>query len=136
MIELSNIEKTPESEARVLDLLMEHAERHGTPFETEHWQIDAIEDGVFLGGLVAKAAKDMVFVSYLAVSPEAQGRGLGKQLLHALEERARAAGKTGVWLDTFAFQAPEFYKALGYDQFGKLSKAHYGHDRFFFVKTF
>lgn len=136
MIELSRIEKTPESEQRVLNLLMEHAERNNAPFETEHWQIDAIEDGVFLGGIVAKASKDMVFVNYLAVDPKAQGRGLGKQLLHALEERARAAGKVGVWLDTFAFQAPEFYPSLGYEKFGQLSNAHYGHDSLLFVKYF
>ena len=136
MITLSNAPHTPEAEARILDLLIQHAQRNGTPFETEHWIIEAHEDDIFLGGLSAKSSKDFVFVSYLAVESAAHGRGIGKQLLHALEERARAAGKKGVWLDTFAFQAPEFYPALGYEKFGQLDACHFGHDRFFFAKYF
>lgn len=134
MIELSHVEKTPEGEARILDLLIADALHKGVPFETEHWQIDATEDDVFLGGLTAKASKDMVFVQFLAVDVAAQGRGIGQQLLRAVEERASKAGKHGIWLDTFAFQAPEFYKALGYTEFGRLTEAHFGQDRLFFVK--
>lgn len=136
MLKLSHVETSPEGEARILDLLFQHADDKGMPFKPETWLIEAHEDETFLGGLCARAGSDFVFVQYLAVSPEARGRGLGSKLLQDVEKRAKDAGKLGVYLDTFAFQAPDFYKAEGYIEFGRLKGAHYGQDRFYFVKTF
>ena len=136
MLTLTHVDHTPEAEARIFDLLTQHAIRLGVPFETEHWIIEAHEDGEFFGGLSAIASKDFVFVSYLAVIEAAQGRGIGKQLLQALEDRAKEAGKKGVWLDTFAFQAPNYYPTLGYKEFGHLDDCHFGHGRTFFAKYF
>ena len=52
-------------------------------------------------------------VRFMAVAPEAQGRGIGAQLLAALEEAARAAGATTVVLDARE-SAVAFYHRRGY----------------------
>jgi hypothetical protein len=40
----------------------------------------------------------------------------------------------GVWLDTFDFQAPEFYRQHGYVEFGHIDDYPPGHKRYFFQK--
>jgi hypothetical protein len=48
------------------------------------------------------------------------------------EEKARERGAKNAYLDTFSFQAPDFYKRLGYDVFGELPDCPHGHQRYFF----
>jgi GNAT superfamily N-acetyltransferase len=46
----------------------------------------------------------------LWVQAELRGRGIGTMLLDG----------DAAWIDTFSFQAPEFYKRRGYAEFGRL----------------
>ena len=48
------------------------------------------------------------------------GRGLGNQLIHAAEGEARAAGAHGAFLETHWFQAPAFYRKLGYETIAEI----------------
>jgi hypothetical protein len=45
-----------------------------------------------------------------------------------------ARSQKGIWLDTFSFQAPEFYKRLGYSEFGRIDGYPENEARLFFVK--
>ncbi len=50
------------------------------------------------------------------------------------ETLAREKNCVGIWLDTFDFQAPEFYRQLGFSEFGQVNDYPPGHRRFFFQK--
>ncbi|MET7567259.1 GNAT family N-acetyltransferase [Streptomyces sp. NPDC005492] len=90
----------------------------GTPREREvplHvWALDAA--GELAGGAVCHTWADWLHVTYLWVDGRHRGTGLGSRLLAtaervAREERACVAAR----LETWDFQAPEFYKKQGYD---------------------
>ena len=48
--------------------------------------------------------------------------------------RPRRRGCTGIWLDTFTFQAPGFYEKLGFTVFGRLEDYPPGEARVFYAK--
>ena len=122
---------------RLLALLADHAAGAGFPFGPGgKIALEAWEDGVFLGGLTARHTLDWVYLERLALSPEGRGGGTGAQLLAECEARAQAAGKAGVMLDTFAFQAPGFYEKAGYSQIGQLDDHPQGSTRYFYAKRF
>ena len=63
-----------------------------------------------IGGLWGRSAYDWLFVEYFAVPDQFRGQDIGTRILAQAEDIARARGCIGVWLDSYSFQAPEFYK--------------------------
>jgi len=59
---------------------------------------------------------------------------MGRSLMHAAESEARSKGWEVCFLSTFSFQAPDFYKNLGYEPFGELKGMPRGHSRTWFAK--
>ena len=89
-----------------------------------------------LGGLIGETHWGWFYISLLFVKEDLRGQGYGHRLLVAAEEEARKRGATHAYLDTFSFQAPEFYKQHGYEVFGELKDFPPGHQRYYMVKRF
>ncbi len=51
------------------------------------------------------------------------------------ESEIRKRGERHMYLDTFSFQAPDFYGRLGFKAFSKLKDFPKGHDRTWFKKA-
>lgn len=64
-----------------------------------------------------------LFIELLYVALSDRRRGLGSRLLAAVESAAREQGCMGVWLTSYTFQAPGFYKKHGYEEFGELESS-------------
>jgi len=90
--------------------------------------------GEILGGLHARVLYRWLFVELLVVPEQTRGQGMGSTLMQRAEDLARERGCVGVWLDTFEFQAPDFYRQRGYTEFGHIDDYPPGHKRFFFQK--
>lgn len=90
--------------------------------------------GEILGGLHARVLYRWLFVELLVVPEQTRGQGMGSTLMQRAEDLARERGCVGVWLDTFEFQAPDFYRQHGYTEFGHIDDYPPGHKRFFFQK--
>lgn len=78
------------------------------------------EAGGIQGGLVGVTYAGWLFVQYFWLAEALRGRGLGEALIGQAEAKAIARGCHSAYLDTFSFQAPEFYARLGYVEFARL----------------
>ena len=93
------------------------------------------EKGKIVGGLVGEMFFGWMFVSLFWIDDKHRGKGFGQRLLEAAEAQARKKGVKNVYLDTFSFQAPGFYKKLGYREFGRLEDFPRGHYRAWMTKA-
>ncbi len=87
-----------------------------------------------LGGVLGQIFWGGLFIDTLWVEGELRGRGYGHRLLQSIEDEARRRGARMVYLDTFSFQAPDFYRRHGYRVFGELTDFPPGHRLLFFMK--
>lgn len=87
-----------------------------------------------LGGLYGRVFYQWFFIELLSVPEQARGQGIGSRLMHMAEALAREKECVGIWLDTFDFQAPQFYEKLGYSELGQIVDYPPGHKRYFFQK--
>lgn len=69
-----------------------------------------------LSGLIGNTHGNWLTVKYLWVSEALRGQSIGSDILRKAEEEARGRRCKYVFLDTFSFQAPEFYKKHGYKE--------------------
>jgi ribosomal protein S18 acetylase RimI-like enzyme len=60
------------------------------------------------------------FVQTLWVREDLRRRGLGSRLLRAAEQEAERRGCVKMELETHNYQAPDFYRRLGYETVGEL----------------
>ena len=91
-------------------------------------------EGAIHGGLLGEIYFGWLFVAILWVDEARRGEGHGTALLRQAEEAALGRGCHAVWLDTFSFQAPKFYAAQGYREFGRLEDYPPGISRHFLWK--
>jgi ribosomal protein S18 acetylase RimI-like enzyme len=93
------------------------------------------EKGTIVGGVHGKYGSfGWLYISVLWVSEQFRGNGYEARLMDCIEQEAIKNGCINAYLDTFSFQAPEFYKKLGYKIFGELEDFPVGHSRFFLKK--
>jgi GNAT superfamily N-acetyltransferase len=93
------------------------------------------EEGSIVGGVDGKCGSfGWLYISTLWVSEPIRGNGYGIQLMDYIEQEAIKNGCTNAYLNTFSFQAPKFYKRLGYQVFAELEDFPVGHSRIFLRK--
>ena len=92
-------------------------------------------DGAFIGGLTGQTFMGWLAVDGLWVAADHRGLGHASSLLARAEQEARARGATDCVLDTFSFQAPDFYRKLGYREFARLDGFPAGHCRHYMTKS-
>lgn len=71
-------------------------------------------DGEVVGGAVGRTWGECCELQQLWVSEARRREGIGAALLARFEARAAQRGCRTVYLDTFSFQAPAFYRGRGY----------------------
>jgi ribosomal protein S18 acetylase RimI-like enzyme len=92
-------------------------------------------EGRVVGGLAGTTVWGWLQVTMLWVDEAARGQGHGAALMREAEAEAVRRGCHHALLDTFDFQAREFYECLGYETFGELDEFPRGHTRYFMRKT-
>ncbi|ALP90402.1 MULTISPECIES: GNAT family N-acetyltransferase [Clostridium] len=75
-----------------------------------------------------------LYIDVLCVKEEYRKEGLGSKILNEIEKVAKDKGCYLIHLDTFDFQAKDFYLKHGYDIFGILDECPQRHKRYFMKK--
>lgn len=74
-----------------------------------------LPSGVVIGGAVGRTWGRCCELQQLWVEPARRCGGVGTRLVQAFEASAQRRGCTIFYLETFNFQAPDLYRALGYE---------------------
>jgi GNAT superfamily N-acetyltransferase len=91
--------------------------------------------GKVFGGLQAFLGTEAVYIEVLWVEKDLQKQGYGTKLLDTLEQEAIKNGCKFVTVDSYDFQAKEFYLKKGYERIGELKNYWLGHSKIFLKKT-
>jgi GNAT superfamily N-acetyltransferase len=76
----------------------------------------------------------MLYIDVLFVEESYRGQQLGSILLNKVETEAKLMGASLSHLDTFDWQAKDFYLKAGYEIFGVLDECPPGHKRYYMKK--
>lgn len=94
------------------------------------------EQGVIIAGINGLYyAWSCLYVEVLWVHQDYRQHGLGSKLLLDLEQTAKEHGCHLIHLDTFDFQAKDFYLKHGYEIFGVLEDCPKDHKRYYLKKS-
>ncbi len=93
------------------------------------------EGNLFVGGIRAFLyCWKCLYIDVLWIEEKYRHLGYGAKLIEKVEEEAVKNGCHLAHLDTFDFQAKDFYLKQGYDVFGELNDCPLGHKRFYLRK--
>ena len=94
----------------------------------------AVSEDELVGVLVLRAQPDSLLLENVAVSPAAQGRGIGRALVDFAEQRARelAVGRVTLYTNEHMTENLAFYPALGFREVDRRHEK--GFDRVYFEK--
>ncbi len=94
------------------------------------------EDGKILAGIVVRMyCWKCIYIDTFWIDESMRGEGLGTLLLEEVERVDKENGSHLIHLDTFDFQAKDFYLNHGYSVFGDLEYCPKGHTRYFMSKV-
>jgi ribosomal protein S18 acetylase RimI-like enzyme len=94
----------------------------------------ASESEAIIAGLLGHTLWNGFFISALWVAEAVRRKGIGRQLIAKAEELAIQNGCDHIHLDTFDFQARDFYEKNGFQIFGTIEDYPIGHKRYYLIK--
>jgi GNAT superfamily N-acetyltransferase len=96
----------------------------------------SLRDGnEIVGGIVGELWTAVLFIQYFWMEQKVRKKGFGGKLIKAIEDEARRFGAVRAYVDTMSFQAPGFYRANGYEEFGSIEGYPGGVTRHWFTKS-
>ncbi|MFJ4875447.1 GNAT family N-acetyltransferase [Streptomyces sp. NPDC088745] len=110
-----------------------NSEASGAPVEELSVRVTDASDEL-IGGLTGFTWGGLGFVHLLWVRDSARREGWGARLMRAAEEEMRRRGCDRAGVSTYTFQAPGFYRRLGYEETARLPGVPGGHEDVYFFK--
>ena len=93
------------------------------------------EQGNLIAGMVAETFGHWLEIEYLYVQENLRGQGIGSNILNWAEKEARERKCKYSFVNTYQFQAPNFYKKHGYEEVFALKEYPYTGERYYYTKA-
>ena len=88
-----------------------------------------------VGGVVGEFWAAVLYIQLFWIDQRMRGNSYGSKLVAAIEDEARRLGAKRAYVDTMSFQAPGFYRACGYEEFGSIEGYPGGATRHWLTKA-
>ena len=130
------VERTiAETKRAVLGGLIRYNEQKMGKPKYRRFALSLRDKGAIVGGIVGEVWMTVLFIQFFWIEERFRGKGHGTALIKKIEDEARRFGAVRSYLDTMSVQAPEFYRACGYEAFGTIDGYPGGVTRHWFTKT-
>ena len=90
--------------------------------------------GEIIAGLNSAICWNWMEIDILWLKEDYRKHGFGKRLLEEAEKISREKDCSFIKLNTFSFQAPEFYKKYGYKVIAVIENAPYDNKHYYLIK--
>lgn len=130
-------EITKEYYDTISELLYQHNLKNTKEISSINKPLEIIihDQGQVVGGLYGRSIWGTLEIQKLAIAEEYKNKGLGKQLIYIAIEQARIRNCNYIALNTFSFQAPEFYEKMGFEKIGTEHDFPKGFEKYYYRKT-
>lgn len=123
---------------RIVELLVEYNVSKTQQFKDEiNKPIEIIarnSDGDIIGGLYGRSMWGTLEIKTFVVKSKNRNDGIGRKLIIEAEKEAKKRNCRFISLDTFSFQAPEFYEKFGFEKIGVESDFPKGFEKYYYRK--
>jgi len=99
-----------------------------------HFSIFAKHNNLVVGGTSVCESNEALYIDALWCNEDFRKQGLGAKIIDMIYRIAVDKRLSKIFVDTFDFQAPEFYQKQGFHTIGILPKFVLGHDKIFMRK--
>lgn len=124
------------SETIKTQILKYNSEHFNLPFDKCHThnicRIIRDQKHNIIAGITAQLYIDSIYIKYLWVDPNYRKNKLGSLLLQNIQLFAINNKCSIIYLDTYDFQAKDFYLKNGFELFGNIR--HFGHIKYYLSK--
>jgi GNAT superfamily N-acetyltransferase len=135
-----NLAESTSEERELIDSKLVEFNKANMPFQQKDAWIGlsfVLKDdagNVFAGVNATLYCWKVMYVDILYVDDGHRGKGYGRLLMDKAETKAKSLGGCMSHLDTFDWQAKDFYEHQGYVVFGVLENCPPGHNRYYMKK--
>lgn len=113
---IKKIEETNDKAGEFINrAFTDYAIKSNVELNFEEYCFIAEEDGEIVGVITGRAYYNEVHIGDLIVDEKYRRLKVGSRLVEAVEKAFSGKEYSKITLTTFGFQAPEFYKKLGYE---------------------
>lgn len=124
--------------SRISDLLYEYNLSKTQDLEDEiNKPLEIIirnEQNEIIGGLYGRSIWGTLEINKCVVIPQNRNEGIGQKLIIEAEKEAKKRNCRFISLNTFSFQAPEFYEKLGFEEIGTETDFPKGFEKYYYRK--
>ena len=111
------------------------ARTHHSDWTELNYVIKNLDDTIVGGILAGIGYWSGLEIRTLWVDEKYRGQGIGTYLLKSVEQEAIVLGAVKSILNTYDFQAKDFYQKMGYKVFGELKDFPNKHSRYYLTKN-
>ncbi len=101
----------------------------------KHWSIYVKnKQQLIIGGALIWEYSNALYIDVLWVNDAYRGQGIGREILKKIENNVKNKGLAKLYVDTYSFQAEEFYEKQGFYHIARIDDYLLGFDRYFMRK--